>query len=130
MRIGAIDGFEIGLKRGRIVEQLLPEIHRAVRNVIAGEGLAVVPAHILAQLEGDGLAVFRGRPAGRQNRHVALISAVDQRFHDAAGDLIDAGGGAQRRVKHTLLGVHMDDDSAAALHFFGVRRRRRKRKRR
>ena len=113
-RIGAIDRFQVRLQRRGIVQQRLPQLHRGKRHVVALERLAVVPAHAVAQLEGDGLAILAGRPLGRQYAHIAVIGLVDQRLHEAAGDLIDPGRGPQRRVQHPLFGVHVHEHRAAA----------------
>ncbi len=87
-----------------------------------------MPSHVFTQLEGDSLAVLRGRPARCQNWHIAFIGTIDEWLHNAPSNLVYAGRGAQCRIEDTLLGIHMDDDRAAALYFFRVAWRRRDRK--
>jgi hypothetical protein len=119
-RVRRVDGVEVELQGRAVVEVLLPHLHRGELHVGRGEGLAVVPLDAFAQREGDGLAVGRRLPGGRQHRRrFALRVEVDQRLHDLAGDHINAGRGAQRGVQDALLALHVDRDGAAA-----ARRRR------
>ena len=113
--VRAVDRLEVPLQRRAVVQVLLPQLHRRVGDVVAGERLAVVPAHPLAQLEGDLPPVLARGPGGREHRLVALVGLVDQGLHDLARDVVDAGRGAQRGVEDALLGGHVHDDGAAAL---------------
>ena len=62
MRIGAVDRLEVGLKRGGIVQQFLPHVHRGKGHVIALKRLAVMPVDAFAQLQRDLLAILGRGP--------------------------------------------------------------------
>ena len=74
--------------------RLLQHLHDGELHVGGREGLAVVEFHVLAQLEGDGLAVGRNLPAFGQARFGLEVEAVfEQPVVDLGRHLADRRGG-------------------------------------
>ena len=114
MLVRRVDRDQVLLQLGAVVELGLPQLHSVVLHVGGGKRLAVVPLHALAQMEGDGFAVRRGVPPGRQHPdRLAIRIQIHQRLHHLAGDGIDAGGRAQGRVQDALLAAHVRRQRAA-----------------
>ena len=116
MRVRRIDRLEILLELRAVIEMLLPHLDRRVLHVGGGERLAVVPGDTFAQPERDRLPILCRIPAdGEDGRRIALGVEIDERFHDLAGDQIDASRGPQGRIENSLFGTEMDSEDAAAL---------------
>ena len=114
VRIRRVDGGEEQLQRRAVVEDLLPHVHGGEFDIRRGEGLAVMPADAFAQLEGDGLAVWRGLPAFREHAdRLAAGVEIDQALLNLAADDVDAGGGLDAGVELTLFGAVMHVEYAA-----------------
>ena len=110
-----VDRLEIGEDQPAEVLQRLPDVERREGDVGRGEGLAVVPGHAFAQLEGDRKAVGRAFPACREPRRepvLALEGSFRQRLDHLAGDEEHAVRGDDGRVEVLRLGIGRDDEAA------------------
>ncbi len=73
-----------------------------------------MPARVLAQLDGDALAVGRDLPALGQPRAILILPALDQRFIDQVVDhALDDLKVVLQRVEVRRLGFEVDTERPA-----------------
>ena len=104
----------IGPRAPRV--QLAQDLLDAELHVGAGEGLAVVEADAVLELEGDGLAVRADRPGlGQPGSRLEVEVVLEEPLVDLAHDLADGARGALVGGQRGRLGLHEHDERAAPL---------------
>ena len=115
--VGRIYARQLGEQQRREGVIFLQDLHEGELDVGARERLAVVKHNAFAKLEGDGLAVWRRLPGGREIGLRILIPVVCHKaFVNLGGDGRDIPGGHGIMSKRGGLGLH-DHDHRTAPHW-------------
>ena len=124
--VRGIDRVELPIVVDAARMEFLQHLHEGELDVGAGERLAVVPRHPLAQLEGDRLAVLAHLPRfGETGQRLRFGVVFQQAVVDLRRDLADGLRRADVGRHRRRLRLHDHDERAARFLGLGAERRQR-----